>query len=56
LLFIDGSRESIMDKVIFMEGERDGIPVEVAMRYNTSYTENVHSYVNNINTHKGEHI
>jgi len=51
--FIDGSRESIMDKVIYMEGERDGIPVEVAMRYNTSYTENVHSYVNNINTHEG---
>ena len=51
--FIDGSREAIMDKVIFMEGERDGIPVEVAMRYNTSYTENLHSYVNNINTHEG---
>ena len=51
--FIDGSRESIMDKVIFMEGERDGIPVEVAMRYNTSYNENVHSYVNNINTYEG---
>ncbi|HEY4539652.1 MAG TPA: DNA topoisomerase (ATP-hydrolyzing) subunit B [Faecalibacter sp.] len=51
--FIDGNRESIMDSVIFMEGERDGIPVEVAMRYNTSYTENVHSYVNNINTHEG---
>ncbi len=51
--FIDGNRESIMDKVIFMEGERDGIPVEVAMRYNTSYNENVHSYVNNINTHEG---
>ncbi len=51
--FIDGSRESIMDKVIFMEGERDGIPVEVAMRYNTSYNENVHSYVNNINTPDG---
>ena len=51
--FIDGSRESIMDSVIHMEGERDGIPVEVAMRYNTSYNENVHSYVNNINTHEG---
>ncbi|WP_322970979.1 DNA topoisomerase (ATP-hydrolyzing) subunit B [Faecalibacter sp. LW9] len=51
--FIDGNRESIMDSVIFMEGERDGIPVEVAMRYNNSYTENVHSYVNNINTHEG---
>lgn len=51
--FIDGNRESIMDSVVFMEGERDGIPVEVAMRYNTSYNENVHSYVNNINTHEG---
>ncbi|MBF0596749.1 DNA topoisomerase (ATP-hydrolyzing) subunit B [Faecalibacter rhinopitheci] len=51
--FIDSSRESIMDRIIFMEGERDNIPVEVAMRYNTSYTENVHSYVNNINTHEG---
>ncbi len=36
-----------------MEGERDDIPVEVAMRYNTSFTENLHSYVNNINTHEG---
>ncbi|VEH64409.1 DNA gyrase subunit B [Weeksella virosa] len=51
--FIDGNREAIMDNVICMEGERDGIPVEVAMRYNTSYNENLHSYVNNINTHEG---
>jgi DNA gyrase subunit B len=51
--YIDGNRESIMNKVIFMEGERDDIPVEVAMRYNTSYNENLHSYVNNINTHEG---
>ena len=36
-----------------MEGEKNGIPVEVAMVYNTSYTENLHSYVNNINTHEG---
>ena len=50
--FIDGNREGIMD-VIFMEGERDDIPVEVAMRYNTSFSENLHSYVNNINTHEG---
>ena len=50
--FIDGNREGIMD-VIFMEGERDNIPVEVAMRYNTSFNENLHSYVNNINTHEG---
>lgn len=51
--YIDGSRESIMENVIFMEGERDQIPVEVAMRYNTSFNENLHSYVNNINTHEG---
>ena len=51
--YIDGNRESIMQNVIFMEGDKDDIPVEVAMRYNTSYTENLHSYVNNINTHEG---
>ncbi|HUH35549.1 MAG TPA: DNA topoisomerase (ATP-hydrolyzing) subunit B [Moheibacter sp.] len=51
--FIDGNREALMADVIHMEGERDNIPVEVAMRYNTSYTENLHSYVNNINTHEG---
>ncbi|MDO4224939.1 MAG: DNA topoisomerase (ATP-hydrolyzing) subunit B [Bergeyella zoohelcum] len=51
--YIDGNREGIMENVIFMEGERDDIPVEVAMRYNTSFSENIHSYVNNINTHEG---
>lgn len=51
--FIDGNREALMQDVIYMEGERDEIPVEVAMRYNTSYNENLHSYVNNINTHEG---
>ncbi len=51
--YIDGNRESIMKSVIFMEGERDNIPVEVAMHYNTTFTENLHSYVNNINTHEG---
>ena len=51
--YIDGNRESIMSNVIFMEGDKDNIPVEVAMRYNTSYNENLHSYVNNINTHEG---
>ena len=51
--YIDGNREGIMQNVIFMEGERDDIPVEVAMRYNTSFNENLHSYVNNINTHEG---
>lgn len=50
--FVDGNREGIMN-VIFMEGERDDIPVEVAMRYNTTFNENIYSYVNNINTHEG---
>jgi DNA gyrase subunit B len=39
--------------VISMEGEKNNIPVEVAMIYNTSFSENLHSYVNNINTHEG---
>lgn len=51
--FIDGNREALMEDVIYMGGERDGVPVEVAMRYNTSFNENLHSYVNNINTHEG---
>jgi DNA gyrase subunit B len=42
-----------MTNVIAMEGEKNGIPVEVAMIYNNSYAENLHSYVNNINTHEG---
>ncbi len=51
--FLDGSREPIMKDVIAFEGEKNGVPVEVAMIYNTSYAENLHSYVNNINTHEG---
>ncbi|MCR1024558.1 DNA topoisomerase (ATP-hydrolyzing) subunit B [Cellulophaga baltica] len=51
--FLDGNREPLINGVISMEGEKNGIPVEVAMVYNTSYTENLHSYVNNINTHEG---
>lgn len=51
--FLDGNRESLIQKVIAMEGEKNGIPVEVAMIYNTGFTENLHSYVNNINTHEG---
>jgi DNA gyrase subunit B len=51
--FLDGNREALIRSVISMEGEKNGIPVEVAMVYNTSYTENLHSYVNNINTHEG---
>jgi len=51
--FLDQTRVSVLDDVIYIDGEKDGVPVEVAMVYNTSYTENVHSYVNNINTHEG---
>ncbi|SFU40519.1 DNA gyrase subunit B [Pustulibacterium marinum] len=51
--FLDGNRERIIADVIAMEGEKNGIPVEVAMVYNSSYSENLHSYVNNINTHEG---
>ncbi|AYN68866.1 DNA topoisomerase (ATP-hydrolyzing) subunit B [Euzebyella marina] len=51
--FLDGTREPLIQSVISMEGEKNDIPVEVAMIYNTSYTENLHSYVNNINTHEG---
>ena len=51
--FLDTSRESIIEDVISIEGEKNNIPVEVAMIYNTSYSENLHSYVNNINTHEG---
>ncbi|MDR3046188.1 MAG: DNA topoisomerase (ATP-hydrolyzing) subunit B [Bacteroidales bacterium] len=53
LLYLDGGREKIMESPICMEGERQGVPVEVAMQYNNSYTENIHSYVNNINTIEG---
>ncbi len=51
--FLDSTREPIIEEVIHMEGEKNGVPVEVAMVYNTSYSENIFSYVNNINTHEG---
>ncbi|AGC75550.1 DNA topoisomerase (ATP-hydrolyzing) subunit B [Nonlabens dokdonensis] len=51
--FLDDTRSPIIEDVIAMEGEKNGIPVEVAMIYNDSYSENLHSYVNNINTHEG---
>ncbi|MAZ29067.1 MAG: DNA topoisomerase (ATP-hydrolyzing) subunit B [Cytophagaceae bacterium] len=51
--FLDGNRQPIIADVISMEGEKNDIPVEVAMIYNDSYAENLHSYVNNINTHEG---
>jgi DNA gyrase subunit B len=51
--YLDGTREQLIANVISLESEKNGIPVEVAMTYNTSYSENLHSYVNNINTHEG---
>ncbi|WP_431122882.1 DNA topoisomerase (ATP-hydrolyzing) subunit B [Flagellimonas flava] len=51
--FLDETREPLIQSVISMEGEKNGIPVEVAMIYNTGFSENLHSYVNNINTHEG---
>ena len=51
--YLDRNRESLISEVIYFEGEREGIPVEVALTYNTSYTENIQAYVNNINTHEG---
>tara|TARA_R110002072_G_scaffold100188_2_gene220582 strand:+ start:10247 stop:12214 length:1968 start_codon:yes stop_codon:yes gene_type:complete len=51
--YLDRNRESLISDVIYFEGEKDGIPVEVALTYNTSYTENIQAYVNNINTHEG---
>jgi DNA gyrase subunit B len=51
--YLDGTRLPLIEEVIYMEGEKQGIPVEIAMVYNDSYNENVHSYVNNINTHEG---
>jgi DNA gyrase subunit B len=51
--FLDSTREKLIAEPIYLEQSKSGVPVEVALQYNTSYTENVHSYVNNINTHEG---
>lgn len=51
--FLDGTRESLISEPITMEGDRDQIKVEVALQYNTTFNENAHSYVNNINTIEG---
>jgi DNA gyrase subunit B len=51
--YLDRNRESLIEDVIYFEGEREGIPVEVALTYNTTYTENILAYVNNINTYEG---
>ena len=51
--YLDSTREKLIEAPIFIEGEKNGIPVEFAMQYNTSFAENVHSFVNNINTIEG---
>jgi DNA gyrase subunit B len=51
--YLDGTREKLLPEPIYFEGEKGGVPVEVAMTYNNGYTENLHSYVNNINTIEG---
>jgi DNA gyrase subunit B len=51
--YLDETRVSLIDNVIHVSSDKTGIPVEIALQYNTSYSENIHSYVNNINTIEG---
>lgn len=51
--YIDETREKLIQDCIYFETSKFGMPIEVAMQYNTSFSENIHSYVNNINTHEG---
>lgn len=51
--YLDGTREKLIPEPIYVEGEKAGVPVEVALQYNNGYSENLHSYVNNINTIEG---
>ncbi len=51
--YLDQTRESLISEIINISTVKDGVPVEIALQYNTSFTENIHSYVNNINTHEG---
>ena len=51
--FVDSSREHLFNDIIYLNTEKQGVPIEVAIMYNTSYSENIHSYVNNINTIEG---
>lgn len=53
VMYLDATREPLLTEPIYMEGDKNGVPVQVAMMYNTSYSENVVSYVNNINTIEG---
>lgn len=51
--YLDGSREKLIPEPICIECEKNGVPIEIALQYNTEFSENLHSYVNNINTHEG---
>ena len=51
--YVDRHRTHLFDDVIYLKTEKQGIPIEVAVMYNTDYSENIHSYVNNINTIEG---
>ncbi len=51
--YVDSSREHLFNDIIYLNTEKQGVPIEVAIMYNTSYSENIHSYVNNINTIEG---
>ncbi len=53
VLYLDDAKEKIIEEPIYIENDKGSIPVEVAMMYNSSYSENIQSYVNNINTHEG---
>jgi len=53
VLYLDDAKEKLIEEPIYIENDKGVIPVEVAMMYNTSYSENIQSYVNNINTHEG---
>jgi len=51
--YLDENRDPLIPNPVYVSGESDGVPVELALQYNKSYSENVHTYVNNINTHEG---
>ena len=51
--YLDANRESLIDEIIYVTTSKNNVPIEIAMQYNTSFSENVHTYVNNINTIEG---
>lgn len=51
--FLDATRESLIEETVHIDTEKNDVPVEIALQYNTSFSENIHSYVNNINTIEG---